>query len=156
MMFIMPFPNPIQVPDKFSADVRSRIMSKIRGKNTKPELQVRKLLWNSGYRYRIHYPIQGMTKVIRPDIAFPNKKIAIFIDGCFWHACPKCYREPKSNVDFWKKKISRNKERDREDTENLEQLEWTIIRIWEHEIKESLDDVVMKIIRQLNSADDRK
>ncbi|RMG34064.1 MAG: very short patch repair endonuclease [Methanobacteriota archaeon] len=152
----MPFPNPIQVPDKFSADVRSRIMSKIRGKNTKPELQVRKLLWNSGYRYRIHYPIQGMTKVIRPDIAFPNKKIAIFIDGCFWHACPKCYREPKSNVDFWKKKISRNKERDREDTENLEQLEWTIIRIWEHEIKESLDDVVMKIIRQLNSADDRK
>ena len=142
----------IIVPDKFSSEVRSRIMSKIRGKNTKPELVVRKLLWHRGFRYRIHFPIQGSTKLVKPDIAFPRQKVAIFIDGCFWHACPKCYKEPKSNVDFWKKKIQRNRARDKEDKENLVDLGWHTIRIWEHEIKDSLEEVIDRITKHLNSS----
>lgn len=125
-------------------------MSKIKSKNTKPEVSIRKQLWHLGYRYRIHYPISGKSKVVKPDICFPQKKIAIFIDGCFWHACPTCYKEPKSNVEFWRKKIQRNRARDLEDIENLKNLGWRVLRIWEHEIKKSSEGVINMILDEIN------
>lgn len=131
--------------DCYSKEIRSRVMSKIRSKNTKPEVQLRKFLWNQGYRgYRIHNTnLPG-----KPDIAFKKKKIAIFIDGCFWHKCPICYVEPKSNSEYWLSKIKMNVLRDENNQDKLEAMGWKVIRIWEHEIKDCFK-VFQKIQKQL-------
>ena len=92
--------------DRFSKETRSRIMSRIRGKDTKPELAVRRILWKLGLRYRVH----DRTVLGTPDISNKRRRLAVFVDGCFWHGCPVCYREPKTNRDFWRSKISRNME----------------------------------------------
>ena len=130
--------------DCFSNEVRSRVMSKIKSKNTTPEIRLRKYLWHHGGKgYRKNYK-----KLIgSPDIVYVSKKIAIFIDGCFWHGCTKCrYLKPKSNVEFWKSKIQKNIQRDEKVTSKLEKMEWTVIRIWEHEIDLDLDRVGDKIL----------
>ena len=93
--------------DTVPVDVRSRIMSQIRSKNTSPELLFRQVLWKEGFRYRIH----DKTVFGTPDVSNKSKKIAIFIDGCFWHGCPKCYRAPKSNTQYWTCKLANNKNR---------------------------------------------
>lgn len=116
-----------------SSENVSKIMSSNKAKNTKPELVVRKFLWENGLKgYRIHPSnIPG-----KPDIAFISKKIAIFINGCYWHRCPTCnYSIPKSNTEFWKNKFLKNVERDRKKIEELEELGWKVITIWECEIK---------------------
>jgi len=82
-------------------------MASIKGKNTKPEMKIRKILWAKGIRYRMHdKKVYGT-----PDIAIRKKQIAVFIDGCFWHGCRRCYKEPKSNVGFWREKILNNRKR---------------------------------------------
>src|SRR3989344_1575669 len=98
--------------DKIDAATRSRNMARIKAKNTKPELLLRKLLFSSGYRYRLHYRLKG-----KPDIVFPKKKVAIFVNGCFWHGhgC-KVDHISKSNTDFWIQKIDKNRNRDIEVT----------------------------------------
>jgi DNA mismatch endonuclease (patch repair protein) len=116
--------------DVFSKKVRSRIMSRIRGTNTKPELILRKMLSSKSLRYKLHYKV-GKTRI---DIAFPSKKIAIFVDGCFWHGCKRHFRPPKSNKRYWGPKIKRNIERDRETNRYLKKLGWNVIRVWEHEL----------------------
>jgi DNA mismatch endonuclease (patch repair protein) len=117
-------------------------MSQIRGKNTRPEVKLRKLLWSAGIRgYRIHYNLTG-----KPDIVFTKKKIAIFIDGCFWHKCPVCFQEPETRKEFWMKKIQSNIERDKKVNERLKSDGWMVIRIWEHEIKKEPEKAVNKII----------
>lgn len=119
------------MPDKFSEKTRSKIMSSIRGKNTTPEMLIRKHLWSSGARYRIHdNSILG-----RPDIAFKGKKTAVFIDGCFWHACKSCYKEPKTNRIFWRKKITQNTNRRKKVKSALKKDGWTVLEFWEHEIR---------------------
>lgn len=115
--------------DVFSTKKRSEIMSKVKGKNTRPELDLRKILWASGMRYRTHY---GPHRI---DIAFPGAKVAIFVDGCFWHGCPIHGKVPKSNRDYWAPKLDRNKQRDVETKAALEADGWTVIRLWSHEIK---------------------
>lgn len=130
--------------DCFTKEKRSKVMSKIKSKNTKPELKLRKALWAKGYRYRIHTKLHG-----KPDITFPSRKIAIFIDGCFWHKCPKCYKKPKSNQKYWIPKIERNVERDKENIRNLKKLGWKTIRIWEHDIKKNIELVIKKINQQI-------
>lgn len=129
--------------DCYPKDVRSKVMAKIRSKNTKPEVLLRKHLWNQGYRgYRIHNTdLPG-----KPDIAFKKRKVAIFIDGCFWHKCPECFIEPKTNRDYWLPKIQSNIERDKKNQEALEALDWTVIRIWEHEIKNNIETTAKKIV----------
>lgn len=121
-------------------------MSKIRSKNTQPELQLRKLLWSKGLRgYRIHNKnLPG-----NPDIAFSKKKIAIFIDGCFWHGCPICYVEPKTNRDYWLPKIRNTIERDNTQQKELESAGWVVIRIWEHDIKNDVQNAVDTIIEKI-------
>lgn len=93
--------------DKISPENRSKLMSAIRSKNTKPEISLRKALWAKDLRFRKHY---GIEKI---DIAFPSKKIAVFVDGCFWHGCPLHSHIPKSNQSYWKPKLTKNIERDK-------------------------------------------
>ncbi|MCF8020941.1 MAG: very short patch repair endonuclease [Vallitaleaceae bacterium] len=124
-------------------EVTSKVMSKIKGKNTKPELLMRKAMWNNGIRgYRIHWSkVPG-----RPDIAFPGKKIAIFVNGCFWHRCPNCNPPtPKTHTAFWEEKFSRNKERDEKKIISLQDHGWEVLVLWECEIKENIDQCISKI-----------
>jgi DNA mismatch endonuclease (patch repair protein) len=114
--------------DSVSKDVRSKIMRSIRSKNTCPELKLRKALWSRGFRYRIHY---GKEKI---DIAFPSKKIALFVDGCFWHGCPLHSHLPKSNEAYWTPKLRKNIERDLAKNRRLEAEGWKVLRFWEHEL----------------------
>ena len=128
--------------DVHTQEQRTYNMSCIRGKNTGPELTLRKILFAEGFRgYRIHYDLPG-----KPDIVFTKKKIAIFIDGCFWHKCPLCFHEPETRKEFWMKKIQSNVDRDKKVNELLKNDGWTVIRIWEHEIKKEPENAVNKII----------
>ena len=109
-------------------------MSRIRAKNTKPEMHLRKALWVCGIRgYRLHWKkVPG-----RPDIAFPGKQLAIFVNGCYWHRCPKCNKElPKSNRTFWKEKFEMNIIRDKRKIKELNAAGWSTLTIWECELKE--------------------
>jgi DNA mismatch endonuclease (patch repair protein) len=111
---------------------RSFNMSRIRATNTKPEMILRKLLWLCGLRgYRIHSKLPG-----RPDIVFGRKRLAVFVDGCFWHACPHCTdgRPPKSNTEYWTEKRRRNRDRDEQRTAELQQNGWVVLRFWEHQV----------------------
>ncbi|MDE6370297.1 MAG: very short patch repair endonuclease [Duncaniella sp.] len=112
---------------------RSRNMAAIKGKNTKPEITVRKFLFSKGLRYRIHVSnLPG-----RPDIVLPKYKTVVFVDGCFWHGHDGCkyFRLPKTNIQFWKDKIDRNISRDARDTETLHKLGWRVFRVWECNIR---------------------
>ena len=108
-------------------------MAAIHGKNTKPELVVRKWLWSHGYRYRLNHPrLPG-----KPDIVLRKYRTCIFVNGCFWHGHEGCkyYRTPKTNTDFWINKVRRNKERDRKVCQKLALMGWHSITIWECELK---------------------
>ena len=112
---------------------RSKLMSRIRGKNTKPEVLVRKELHARGFRFRLHNKkLPGS-----PDVVLPKYGVAIMINGCFWHGHRGCKyaTKPKSNVEFWEAKIARNRHRDEVMTAHLEALGWTVITIWECELK---------------------
>ncbi len=118
--------------DVHSRKQRSYNMSQIKGKDTKPEMIVRKWLWNNGYRYRLHRKdLPG-----KPDIVFPGRKKAIFVNGCFWHKhdC-KYFKWPKSNKEFWHQKIEGNVKRDAENYSKLVSAGWEYLIIWECELK---------------------
>lgn len=113
---------------------RSEIMRAVRSKDTKPEMIVRRLVHKLGYRFRLHRKnLPG-----RPDLAFPSRKKAIFVNGCFWHGhdCKRGARVPKENRDYWVKKIANNVERDKKNTDELVLLGWNSLVIWECEIKD--------------------
>ncbi|ESU33410.1 DNA glycosylase [Bacillus sp. 17376] len=116
---------------------RSKIMSSIKAVS-KLESLVTQELWKKGFRFRRN--VRGM--VGTPDIAIKKYKVVIFIDSCFWHFCPIHGRMPKSNIDFWKKKLERNQERDKEHTQFYLQKGWHILRIWEHEIRQDFDKTI--------------
>jgi len=120
--------------DVFSKDKRSRIMSKVKGKNTKPELVVRSLLHKMGYRFRLHRrDLPG-----NPDIVLPKYKKIIFVHGCFWHGhegCPRSKR-PTSNEDFWNKKLNRTICRDKENFTRLKEAGWSTYVVWTCELKD--------------------
>lgn len=131
--------------DVLTQEQRKFNMSRIKGKNTGPEVKLRKLLYANRIRgYRVHYDLPG-----KPDIVFVKKKLAIFIDGYFWHKCPVCFQEPETRKEFWMKKIQSNVDRDKKVDEQLKNDGWTVIRIWEHEIRKDPEKAVRKIITQL-------
>lgn len=131
--------------DVLSKKQRSYNMSQIKGKNTKPEILLRKLLGlNNVKGYRIHHELIG-----KPDIVFPKKKIAVFIDGCFWHKCKKCFVEPETRKKFWIEKINGNVKRDKEVNRVLRKKGWKILRFWEHQVRKSPNKIVSKIIEEL-------
>ena len=115
-----------------SSENARRTMSANRGKNTKPELALRRVLREAGYPgYRLHWKAPG-----RPDIAYPGRKIAIFVNGCFWHRCPRCNAPtPKSNSEFWRQKFEATRERDLRVVAELEASGWIVITVWECELR---------------------
>lgn len=117
-------------------------MQSNRGRDTGPELALRRALWREGIRYRLRYPLPG-----RPDLVFPRKRLVVFVDGCFWHCCPEHGAKPKTNAEFWNKKLARNVARDREVTGILREEGWTVLRVWEHEVKQQVDHLVQRIAR---------
>jgi DNA mismatch endonuclease (patch repair protein) len=120
---------------------RSEQMARIRARNTTPEVALRRLLWSAGLRYRVH----AATPAGRPDIIFPRARVAVFIDGCFWHGCPDHYVRPRSSPDFWSRKLVENCRRDCTQTKRLEALGWRVCRVWEHEVFEAADVIVQQI-----------
>ena len=119
--------------DVFDEKKRSEIMRKVKNKNTTPELIIRKLLCEMGYS---HYRLQSRHLPCRPDIIYPGMKKAIFVNGCFWHGhgCRRGHL-PETNHNYWDEKIHRNMVRDQENQANLEALGWTVLTIWQCEIK---------------------
>jgi len=137
-----PYKTPEDKPQALNETV-SRTMSRIRGKDTKPEMLIRKALWAEGLKgYRLHWK-QAPGK---PDISYPGRKIGIFIHGCYWHRCPNCQLPyPKHNAAFWKKKFDRNTERDQENLSALKAIGWKTLVLWECEINKDIDHCMDQI-----------
>lgn len=133
----------------YTTPERSKIMSKIKGKNTKPELAFRKALYASGYRYRVDYKkLKG-----KPDIALPKYKTVIFIDGDYWHGRNWQERKPKikTNREFWIAKFERNIQRDKEVNLELKKQGYTVFRFWEKEIKQNLSTCLEEVLLHLKT-----
>ena len=123
----------------------SRRYSTLARRDTSPEVELRRALWRMGLRYRVQYKVPGLPRR-KVDIAFTRRKVAVQVDGCFWHGCPEHGTMPGRNSEWWRWKIAKNQARDRDTDEKLEALGWTVIRIWEHE---SPDDAAAAIARAL-------
>jgi len=120
--------------DTLTKKQRSYCMSKIRSRNTGTEFLFKSYLKNKGIRgFRFNKNIIG-----KPDLYFPKEKIAVFIDGCFWHRCKKCFIKPKSNIAFWNKKINGNVIRDKKTTKILRSKNISVLRFWEHQINQNI------------------
>ena len=118
------------LPEKEST---SKVMSANKAKNTRPEIALRRRLWKEGIRgYRLNWKKAPG----RPDIAFPSRKVAVFVNGCYWHRCPYCHPSfPQTHKDFWEQKFSNNIRRDKQKIAQLEQMGWKVLTIWECELK---------------------
>jgi DNA mismatch endonuclease, patch repair protein len=103
-----------------------------RRRDTRPEVELRSRLHRDGFRFRCDYPVVTPARRVRVDIAFPKRRLAVFIDGCFWHRCPEHGQIPKANRAYWEPKLARNVQRDREIDEALQDAGWTVLRFWEH------------------------
>lgn len=128
--------------DVHTKEQRHKNMAAIRAKNTKPEIIVRKFLWNNGYRYRLNHPrLPG-----KPDIVLRKYRTCIFVNGCFWHKHEGCkyFVVPKTRTEFWLNKINRNQERDKEVKKQLAKMGWHSITIWECELKLSNKDKTLE------------
>lgn len=121
--------------DVFTAEQRSAVMRRVKGRDTSPELALRKLLTRLGYRYRLHHKdLPG-----KPDLALPGRKAAVFVHGCFWHGhdCKRGARQPKANADYWTAKIARNRARDARVQAELTAMGWRPLVVWECELKDA-------------------
>ena len=138
--------------DVKTPEQRSHNMAAIKGKDTKPEMIVRKYLFSRGLRFRVQVRKLPGT----PDIVLPKYKTVIFVNGCFWHGHEGCkyFRLPKSNVEFWKEKIERNIERDKESMQALFDLGWKVVRVWECELrnKTNREDTLNKIYNSITTS----
>jgi len=137
--------------DVFTAAKRSEVMSKIRGSgNRSTELRAIALFRHGKvYGWRRGQPLPG-----KPDFTFPSHRLAVFIDGCFWHGCPRHFRAPIGNADFWSAKISRNRLRDGKVSRQLRARGWSVIRVWEHELRSerSRARLLARILRKMRIA----
>jgi len=137
------------MPDKFDSKKRSEIMANVKGRNTKPEIIVRKLLFSMGYRYRLHCK----DLIGKPDITLPKYKYVIFVHGCFWHGCPSCKRakvRPINNAVYWNDKLDNNLKRDKKNKKALNKLGWNVLIVWECETKKNnIEKLSKKINKKL-------
>lgn len=140
-------PSKLGPPPKPSSAAVSRSMKGNRARDTTPELRLRALLREAGYPgYRLHWK----SAPGRPDVAYPGRKVAIFVNGCFWHQCPRCQPvQPKTHSEFWSKKFELNVERDARKRHELEQAGWTVITVWECELRDEPAAVVSRITHLL-------
>ncbi|WP_108446128.1 very short patch repair endonuclease [Halomonas denitrificans] len=137
--------------DSVDRETRSRIMGKVRHKDTKPEMVVRRLVHGAGYRYRLHDKrLPG-----KPDLVFKGRKKVIFVHGCFWHRHEGCAlaRLPKSREEFWIPKLEANKQRDRRNEDRLREMGWEVLVVWECELSE-IDVILEKINEFLQKSRD--
>lgn len=134
--------------DDLTPEQRSYAMSRVKARgNASTELRMVALLKaHRIHGWRRHLDIPG-----RPDFAFRRERVAVFVDGCFWHACPRCFRMPTSNADYWESKIERNKRRDSRVTRELRGKNWHVVRVWEHSLREP-DKVAARLRRTLTRA----
>lgn len=117
-----------------------------RRRDTKPELRIRSALHRRGLRFRVDTaPLKGVRR--RADIVLTRVHVAVFIDGCFWHGCPEHFIPPKTNADYWRQKIQRNRDRDKETDRMLADAGWTVLRFWEHEHPSDAANVIVKAWR---------
>lgn len=131
--------------DIFSEAKRSEVMSRIRSRDTKPERLLRSALWRLGYRYRIAPKnIPG-----RPDIVFKRARLAVFVDGCFWHGCPAHYQRPKNRSRWWRNKLLQNRARDKKVNTLLRAEGWRVIRFWEHSVEKNVGACVVRVTHSL-------
>jgi DNA mismatch endonuclease, patch repair protein len=136
----------MKVP-KASSEAARATMRANRGRDTGPELAVRRALHAMGLRYRVDHPLP-FDRRRRADIAFTRAKVAVFIDGCFWHGCPEHGTTPRTNSRFWSEKIERNRERDTDTTKRLDELGWTVLRFWEHEDPDESAERIARLVRR--------
>lgn len=125
----------------------SRRMSTARRRDTAAELALRRELHRRGLRYRVVYPLPGQRRRTI-DVAFTKVRVAVFVDGCFWHGCPEHGTKPRSNSEWWRTKLAANRSRDDDTDRLLAELGWTVVRIWEHEPVEIAADRVAAVVRQ--------
>lgn len=142
----------IFMADKFSKETRSFIMSRIRGKDTKPEILVRSYLFSRGLRFRKNdkrYPGS-------PDLVLPKYNTVVFVHGCFWHLHEGCQyaKMPKSNVEYWEKKLYGNRERDARNKEELKAMGWKVITVWECELKKDLREETLELLYDKITSDE--
>ena len=133
--------------DRLSKEERSLNMSKIKSKDTLPEIRLRKALWRIGYRYRLHYKsLPG-----KPDIVIPKYKIVIFVHGCFWHRHKNCIEasRPKTNSEYWETKINKNIERDKKHQKEIKKMGYKVIIIWECMVKKIVEENIKLLERLL-------
>jgi DNA mismatch endonuclease (patch repair protein) len=146
-------PDEFSTPAPLSGDVSSRL-SVTRGRDTAPELALRSLLHARGLRYRVDMaPVPGLRR--RSDVLFTRARVAVFIDGCFWHGCPEHMTWPRHNAQFWRVKIETNRARDRDTDHRLKRAGWTVIRAWEHEMPNDVADRVEVAVRNAQRAQGR-
>lgn len=124
-----------------------------RRRDTVPELRVRSALHRRGWRFRVDLPVRTSDRSVRPDIVFTRRRVAVFVDGCFWHACPEHGKIPVANASYWEPKLRANAERDRANTRLLEESGWSVVRVWEHD---HADDAVAAIESALASRGGRR
>ena len=127
--------GPERSHDVFTPQERSRVMARVKGKNTKPEMKVRRLAHGLGYRFRLHRKdLPGS-----PDLVFPGRRKVIFVHGCFWHGhdCARGSRKPKTRAEYWAAKIQRNQARDAAAIEGLQRQGWAVLTLWECELKDA-------------------
>lgn len=138
--------------DVFTPEKRSEIMSRVRSKDTKPELAVRSLLHAMGYRFRVHRTeLPG-----KPDIVLPKYRTVVFVHGCFWHQHPDCRKAtlPKRNAEFWREKLEGNAERDRRTYERLRELGWHVLVVWECEVQREWNSLPERLDKRLRGSID--
>lgn len=129
----------VGVPKPSSTEARNRMRAN-RSRDTKPETALRSLLHRRGLRFRVDVsPIPGVRR--RADLVFPGARVAVFVDGCFWHGCPLHATWPKANAEFWREKLETNRRRDDDTNRKFVEAGWTVVRVWEHE------DVEMAALR---------
>lgn len=139
-------PLPPKAPSASSPDVR-RVMQGNRKRDTRPELAVRKAAHRLGLRYRVACrPLPGQR--FTADLVFPSARVAVFVDGCFWHGCPEHFSSPRTNASYWGPKIARNQARDAAAMAALRGAGWVGLRIWEHEAPDLAADRIAKAVRQ--------
>lgn len=136
-----------QVTDVLTPEQRRLNMSRVRSRDTRPEMRLRRALHAAGMRYRLRSSLPG-----KPDIVFPRARVAVFVDGCFWHVCPLHATRPKSNKKWWAAKLDRNVERDREVDAALASAGWQVVRIWAHELASSRNDNLSGVVERVKAA----
>ena len=123
-------------------------MARIRSTNTRPERELRRALWARGLRFRLNV----RTPFGVPDLMFKSSRVVVFVDGCFWHGCPRHYSRPKTRTGYWSDKLRVNVSRDQRQTTSFESQGWRVARIWEHEIAEDLESAAKKVVRAVRGA----